>query len=98
MQFPAPIYGRLPQVYRFEGGLMRFAFHLAAAVAAALTATTAAAAQKAATGHGAPSGSPFNLTIIRDSHDKNPNMNGTGSGDIIFVDHLRRTSKTMTTQ
>ena len=63
---------------------MRFAFHLAAAVAAALTATTAAAAQKAATGNGAPSGSHFNLNIIGVAHGKNPNM-AKGGGAVIFV-------------
>src|SRR6059036_1004138 len=91
----APIYSRLSQVYRFEGGLMRFTFHLAAAVAAALTTTTAAAAQ---TGNGAPSGSHFNLNIIGVSHDKNPNMNGNGSGNVIFVDLGTRTGDAVTTK
>ena len=36
---------------------MRFTFHMAAAVAAALSATAVAAAQQVATGNGAPSGS-----------------------------------------
>jgi len=66
-------------------GLMRLTFHLAAAVAAALCATAVAAAQKATTGNGAPSGSHFNLNIIGVSHDKNPNMNGNGGGNVIFV-------------
>ena len=63
---------------------MRFTFHIAATVLAAMTATVAAAAQKAATGNGAPSGSHFNLNIIGVSHGKSPNMN-KGSGDVIFV-------------
>ena len=63
---------------------MRFTFHVAAAVAAALSATAVAAAQKAATGNGAPSGSHFNLNIIGVSHDKSPNMDA-GKGSVIFV-------------
>src|SRR4029077_943309 len=62
--------------------VMRVTFHLAAAVAATLSATAVAAAQ---TGNGAPSGPHFNLNIIGVSHDKNPNMNGKGSGSVIFV-------------
>src|SRR6266550_2273142 len=84
--------------YRFEGGLMRLTFHLAAAVAAALTVTTVAAAQKAMTGNGAPSGSHYNLNIIGVSHDKNPNMNGNGSGNVIFVDLGSKTGDAVTTK
>src|SRR2546426_4508200 len=74
---------------------MRFTFHLAAAVAAALTTTAAAAAQ---TGNGAPSGSHYNLNIIGVSHDKNPSMNGNGSGNVIFVDLGTRTGDAVTTK
>src|SRR3989449_1536486 len=77
---------------------MRFTFHLVAAAAAALTTTTVAAAQKAMTGNGAPSGSHYNLNIIRVSHDKNPNMNGNGSGNVIFVDLGTRTGDAVTTK
>src|SRR5438876_10201920 len=77
---------------------MRLTIHLAAAVAAALSATTVAAAQKAMTGNGAPSGSHYNLNIIGVSHDKNPNMNGNGSGDVIFVDLGTRTGDAVTTK
>jgi len=63
---------------------MRFTFHVAATVLAAMTTTVAAAAQKASTGNGAPSGSHFNLNIIGVPHDKNPNM-AKGGGDVIFV-------------
>ena len=63
---------------------MRFTFHIAATVLAAMTATAAAAAQKASTGNGAPSGSHFNLNIIGVAHGKNPNM-AKGGGDVIFV-------------
>src|SRR5947199_8239825 len=77
---------------------MRLTIHLAAAVAAALSATTVAAAQQAATGNGAPSGSHYNLNIIGVSHDKNPNMNGNGAGNVIFVDLGTRTGEAVTTK
>src|SRR5947208_11046956 len=77
---------------------MRFTFHLAAAAAAALTTTTVAAAQKAMTGNGAPSGSHYNLNIIGVPHDKNPNMNGNGSGNVIFVDLGSKTGDAVTTK
>src|SRR5437867_1250979 len=77
---------------------MRLTIHLAAAVAAALSATTVAAAQKAMTGNGAPSGSHYNLNIIGVTHDKNPNMNGNGSGNVIFVDLGNRTGDAVTTK
>src|SRR2546430_11127666 len=77
---------------------MRFTFHLAAAVVAALSGTTVAAGQKAMTGNGAPSGSHYNLNIIGVSHDKNPNMNGNGSGNVIFVDLGSRTGDAVTTK
>ncbi len=77
---------------------MRFTFHMAAAVAAALSATAVAAAQQAATGNGAPSGSHYNLNIIGVSHDKNPNMNGNGAGNVIFVDLGTRTGDAVTTK
>src|SRR3989449_6361784 len=95
MRSRAPICSRLPQVYRFEGGIMRFTFHLAAAVAAAFSATAVAAAQN---GNGAPSGAHYNLNIIGVSHDKNPNMNGNGSGNVIFVDLRTRTGDPVTTK
>src|SRR5204863_446591 len=76
---------------------MRFTFHLAAVVAA-LSGTAVAAAQKASTGNGAPSGPHFNLNIIGVSHDKNPNMNGNGSGNVIFVDLRTRTGDAVTTK
>jgi len=76
---------------------MRLTFHLAAAVAATLTTTTMAAAQKA-TGNGAPSGPHFNLNIIGVSHDKNPNMNGNGSGNVIFVDLGTKSGVAVTTK
>src|SRR5438046_2037373 len=76
---------------------MRFTFHLAAVVAA-LSGTAVAAAQKASTGNGAPSGPHFNLNIIGVSHDKNPNMNGNGSGNVIFVDLGTRTGDAVTTE
>ncbi len=76
---------------------MRFTFHLAAVVAA-LSGTAVAAAQKASTGNGAPSGPHFNLNIIGVSHDKNPNMNGNGSGNVIFVDLGTRTGDAVTTK
>ena len=74
---------------------MRFIFHLAAAAAAALTATSVVAAQ---TGNGAPSGPHYNLNIIGVSHDKNPNMNGNGGGDVIFVGLGTRTGDAVTTK
>ena len=74
---------------------MRFPFHLAAAVAAALSATAVAAAQ---TGNGAPSGPHYNLNIIGVSHDKNPNMNGNGSGNVIFVDLGTKSGVAVTTK
>ncbi len=74
---------------------MRFTFHLAAAVAATLSATAVAAAQ---TGNGAPSGPHFNLNIIGVSHDKNPNMNGKGSGAVIFVDLGTKSGVAVTTK
>ncbi|SRR6266498_1367203 len=74
---------------------MRFTFHLAAAVAAALSATAVAAAQ---TGNGAPSGPHYNLNIIGVSHDKNPNMNGNGSGNVIFVDLGTKSGVAVTTK
>ena len=74
---------------------MRFTFHLAAAAAAALTTTTVAAAQ---TGNGAPSGPHYNLNIIGVSHDKNPNMNGNGSGNVIFVDLGTKSGVAVTTK
>src|SRR5436309_1557534 len=77
---------------------MRFTFHMAAAVAAALSATAVAAAQQAATGNGAPSGSHYNLNIIGVSHDKNPNMNGNRAGNVIFVDLGTRTGDAVTTK
>jgi len=77
---------------------MRVTFHLAAAVAATLATTAMATAQKAMTGNGAPSGSHFNLNIIGVSHDKNPNMNGNGSGNVIFVDLGSRTGDAVTTK
>src|SRR5213079_3453371 len=51
-----------------------------------------------ATGNGAPSGSHFNLNIIGVSHDKNPNMNGNGAGNVIFVDLGTRTGDAVTTK
>ena len=75
---------------------MRFTFHLAAAVVATLTATAVAAAQKATTGNGAPSGPHYNLNIIGVSHDKNPNMNG--SGNVIFVDLGTKSGVAVTTK
>src|SRR6266511_1079229 len=74
---------------------MRFTFHLAAAVAAALSATAVAAAQ---TGNGAPSGPHYNLNIIGVSHDKNPNMIGNGSGNVIFVDLGTKSGVAVTTK
>src|SRR5438034_5891848 len=77
---------------------MRFTCHMAAAAAAALSATAVAAAQQAATGKGAPSGSHYNLNIIGVSHDKKPNMNGNGAGNVIFVDLGTRTGDAVTTK
>jgi len=74
---------------------MRFTFHLAAAAAAALTTTAVAAAQN---GNDAPSGAHYNLNIIGVSHDKNPNMNGNGGGNVIFVDLGSRTGDAVTTK
>src|SRR3989441_6472565 len=73
---------------------MRFTFHLAAAVAAALATTTIAAAQS---GNGAPSGSHYNLNIIGVSHDKNPNMDAS-KGNVIFVDLGTRSGDAATTK
>ena len=47
------------------------------------------------TGNGAPSGPHFNLNIIGVSHDKSPNMNG--SGNVIFVDLGTKTGDAVTT-
>lgn len=75
---------------------MRFTFHLAAAVAAALTVTAVAAAQTATTGNGAPSGPHYNLNIIGVSHDKSPNM--SGGGNVIFVDLGTKSGDAVTTK
>src|SRR5438309_8349701 len=48
------------------------------------------------TGNGAPSGPHFNLNIIGVSHDKSPNMNG--SGNVIFVDLGTKTGDAVTTK
>lgn len=48
------------------------------------------------TGNGAPSGPHFNLNIIGVSHDKSPNMNG--SGNVIFVDLGSKTGDAVTTK
>ena len=48
------------------------------------------------TGNGAPNGPHFNLNIIGVSHDKSPNMNG--SGNVIFVDLGTKTGDAVTTK
>ena len=53
------------------------------AVVIGLAAPLPLCGQSGHTGNGAPSGPHFNLNIIGVSHDKNPNMGG--SGDVIFV-------------
>jgi len=48
------------------------------------------------TGNGAPNGPHFNLNIIGVSHDKSPNMNG--SGNVIFVALGTKTGDAVTTK
>lgn len=70
---------------------MRALFSIAAALA-----VMAPAALYGQTGNGAPSGPHYNLNIIGVSHDKSPNMGG--SGNVIFVDLGTKTGDAVTTK